>query len=404
MSSIGNISVITASELADLERLCGDHRDEFQIDPAWTFLNHGSFGACPRAVREEQDRWRDRMERQPVRFLARELFDHLNEAREVLAPPLGARPQNLCFVPNASTGVNAVVDSYPLQSCDIILTTSHRYFAVRRTLDRKAQRSGAHVEEVPIPDQLNDPQEIVDGFKRAINAKTRLIVIDQISSPTALQFPVGAICKLARERGIHVLIDGAHAPGHVPLDLETLDADWWTGNLHKWVCAPKGSALLWVNPRNQAQIHHPVASHGFDLGLHAEFDWPGTYDPSAFLSGPTAWRLHEAWGGPQRMQLNHRLVRYGRQLLLDIPGLSSQHPDEERWYGAMATVALPLPPSKAGAVAAALQGSQVECPVMAWGNQLYLRISAFSAYNRPADYRHLASVLPQVLAQVRSQD
>ena len=399
MSSIGNISVITAGELEELERLCGDHREQFQLDPAWTFLNHGSFGACPRIVLEEQDRWRERMERQPVRFLARELFDHLNQARDVLAPRLGAKAENLCFVPNATTGVNAVIESFPLQPGEIILTTSHRYFAVRRTLDRKAQRCGAHVEEVLIPDLVQDPQEISEIFERAIKPQTRLIVIDQISSPTALHFPITSISRLARERGIQLLVDGAHAPGHVPLDLQALDADWWTGNLHKWVCAPKGSALLWVNPRNRSPIHHPVASHGFDLGMHAEFDWPGTYDPSAFLSGPAAWRLHEAWGGSQRMNLHHRLVRYGRRLLLDIPGISSQHPDTEAWYGAMATVVLPLHASQAGQVAAALQSCQIECPVMAWGDRLFLRISAFSAYNRPADYRRLAEVLPQILSQ-----
>ena len=374
----------------------------FLLDPSVTFLNHGSFGATPREVLDVQSALRLRMEREPVDFLTRQLPGLLAEARAALAPALGAQPDDLAFVPNATTGVAAVLSSIELGPDDELLTTTHRYNAVRCALERRAAQAGARLVEAPLPWPVSSPEALAAAVIRRLSARTRLLVVDHITSPTALVLPVADIVAAARARGVPVLVDCAHAPGQVPVDLDGLGADWWVGNLHKWLCAPKGAALLWAAPHRQAQTRPAVPSHGTGLGFREEFDWPGTFDPTAWLAAPAALALHEAMGGPALQAAHHALVRRGREVVAEATGLPLPHPDDPRLYAAMAAIPLEVGAEHTRAVHDALWARhRVEVPVTAHDGDAVLRISGFAPTNRPADYARLAEVLPEVLAEVR---
>ena len=296
----------------------------FGLDPTWTFLNHGSFGACPAPVVEAQAAWRDRLERQPVRFLDRELPGLLAVVRERLGAFLRADPGGLVFVPNATTGVNAVVRSLVFEPGDEILTTDHEYNAVINTLRAVADPVGATVRLAHIPLPVTDAAAVVDAVVGPINERTRLLVISHITSPTALVLPVERIVAAARTRGVDTLVDGAHAPGMVPLDLDALGAAYYTGNAHKWLCAPKGAGFLWVRPDRRDGVLPTVTSHGANDPrpdvpvLRKRFDWVGTVDPTATLSIPAALEAVAALdpgGWPGIMAASHaRAVDAGAAL------------------------------------------------------------------------------------------
>ncbi len=381
----------------------GAHRAAFTLDPDWTFLNHGSFGATPRAVQAERRRWLDRMEAQPVRFLARELPGLIAAARAELAPFFGTDAAGLAFVPNATTGIAAVLASAGLGPGDRILTTDHRYQAVHEAL--AATVGAAGVEALPLARVGHrDPAAVVAALRQrlATGPRPALLVVSWITSPTAIVLPVAALVAEARAAGVPVLVDGAHAPGQVDIALDTLGADYFVGNLHKWLCAPKGCALLWVAPAHRDRVHAPAVSHGRGQGLHAEFDWPGTFDPSPWLAAPAALRQHEAWGGAALRAAHRALAQDGLAQLLSagvraeavvVPG--------SPMAGAMATVRLPLPAAAAPRLMAALHAHRIEVPVLGWWSDCFLRISAFAAHNRPEDVARLCAVLPAAVAAVR---
>ncbi len=386
-------------------RTWGAHRAEFSLDPSWTFLNHGSFGATPRSVQAVRRGWLDRMEAQPVQFLARDLPELLHEARAPLARFLGTSPDQLAFVGNATTGIAAVLGSLTLGAGDVLLTTDHRYNAVFQALQATAHRAGASVECLSvgasgIARRADLLQRLEDRLRSG--PRPRLLVISQITSPTAICMPVEQVCALARRHGVAVLVDGAHAPGQITVDLDTLGADYWVGNLHKWLCAPKGTALLWVGSGLLSTVHCPQISHGRGQGFHQEFDWPGTFDPSAWLSAPAALAQHEAWGGPDLRAAHHELAQIGLQTLLDeVDSLSPVCAPDSDAYAAMATVRLPLPASAAFPLMAVLRRHHIEVPVQPWWDSAWLRISAFAAHNRPEQYTELAAVLPAAMAEVQ---
>ena len=262
--------------------------DHWSLDPKVIYLNHGSFGACPTVVLQMQSDLRREMESEPVDFLVRRLPARLDEARKVFAAFVGAEPADLVFVPNATTGVNAVLRSLDFAPGDELLTTSHVYAACRKTLDFISSRSGARVVVADVPFPIESEDEVVAPILAAVTARTRLALLDHITSPTALVYPIRRLVEELDSRGVDTLVDGAHAPGMVPLDLEGLGAAYYTGNAHKWLCAPKGAAFLFVRRDRQAGLHPSAISHGYSLGFHAEFDWTGTCDPTAWLCIPEA--------------------------------------------------------------------------------------------------------------------
>lgn len=370
--------------------------EEFLLDPSVTFLNHGSFGALPRSVFQAQDRLRLEMEREPVEFLARHLYPRLFAALGEIGALLGARVDDLVFVRNATEGVAAVLSSLEVGPGDEILTTNHRYGAVSQAMRRHAAQRGAVVIEAEVPYPLESPAQVTEAVAAAMNERTRLLLVDHITSPTALIFPVAALATLARARGVPIFVDGAHVPGHLPVRLDELGLDFWTGNLHKWAFAPRGTAVLWLHPRWHGRVHNPVTSHLYDQGLHEEFHWTGTYDPTPWLAAPAGLRAHAALGGPALAVHNHALVQEARQVLASALGTTLPHPDDASMYGNMATIPLPITgDDAAGAQAlhdALIDRYRVEVPIVPWGGRTFVRISG-QAYNSPEQYHRLATAL-----------
>jgi isopenicillin-N epimerase len=373
----------------------------FLLDPDVTFLNHGSFGATPVELLQRQEVLRREMEREPVEFMVRSLPGHLARARARAARFLGADTADLAFVTNATAGANAVLGSLRLQPGDELLTTDHVYNAVRNAMLREAARAGARVVEVHVPFPLERPEQVTEAVIAGFGPRTRLLVLDQITSPTGMVWPMADILAAARAAGILTLVDGAHAPGQVPVDLNGLGADFWVGNLHKWLCAPKGAALLHVARAHQAWVHPPVISHGFGGGLHAEFDWPGTFDPTAWITAEAAFDLHEAEGGAELRAANHALVRRGREVVADLVGGRLPYPDDPALYGSMAAILLDGPPDAWSHIHDRLiDAHRVQVPIISWGGHLLVRISGFALYNRPDQYERLGHALRSVLDEV----
>ena len=391
-----------------------DLRQHWGLDPEITFLNHGSFGACPLAVLEHQRQLRERMERQPVQFLARELEPLLDEARAELASFLGAAAEDLAWLSNATTGVNAVLQSLAFGPGDELLTTDHEYNACRNALEHAAGRSGATVVVAPVPFPLGSPDEVVDAVLSRVTARTRLALIDHVTSPTGLVLPIERLVRELAGRGVETLVDGAHAPGMLELSLDELGAAYFTGNCHKWLCAPKGAAFLHVRRDRRNRVRPLVISHGANSPrrdrsrYHLEFDWTGTDDPTAWLSVPAAIRFMGGLvegGWPELRRRNRRLALQARDELCRALGVEPGCPDE--MVGSMA--ALPLPPGAPGSTTSALYTDelqsallrrfQIEVPIIPWPAPpaRLVRISA-QVYNRPEQYRRLAAALVELLA------
>ena len=366
---------------------------EWLLDPEVAFLNHGSFGATPRAVLAEQDRWRALMERHPTHFMSEELPPALATAAARLAAFVGARAEDLVFVENATAGCNAVLRSLSFAPGDEILVTDHGYPAVRKAAEYVAARAGARMVEAAVQFPLQDPALVVAAVSSRIGPRTRLAILDHITSSTAVVFPLRELTALCRAAGVPVLVDGAHAPGMLTLDVPSLGADWYAGNCHKWLMAPKGSAFLWVAADRQADTHPLVISHGFGQGFTAEFAWVGTRDPSAWLSVPAAIDFHERLGGAKLRDRNAALAREQATLLARTWATERGAPDA--LTASMAAVRLPLPEPATTERAWELRRKlfadhRIEVPVSAFAGALWARISAH-AYNRPGDYARLTA-------------
>ena len=348
----------------------------WRLDPAVTFLNHGSFGACPDAVLATQRDLRDRLERQPVAFLDRDLPALLAEARARLGAFLGTDPDGLAFVPNATTGVNAVLRSLRFDPGDELLTGDHEYNAVLNALAAVARRDGARVVVARLPFPTAGPDEVVERILAVVTPRTRLAVLSHITSPTALLLPIERLVRELDARGVDTLVDGAHAPGMVPLGLDALGAAYYTGNGHKWLCGPKGAAFLWVRADRRAAIHPPIVSHGANdprtdpSRYRLEFDWVGTTDPTPALTLPFAidWMAAQVPGGwPEIMAANHALAVRARDTLAAALGVAPPAPDA--MLGSMAS--LPLPGVATDAAARALHDALIdedgiEVPIPTW--------------------------------------
>jgi isopenicillin-N epimerase len=385
-------------------------KEHWLLDPTITYLNHGSFGATPKVVLAKQDQLRTQLEREPVRFMVRELEPLLDEARAVLAAFVGADTESIAFVPNATTGVNAVLRSLDLDKHDELLVTSHEYNASRNALEYVAGLEGAKVVPVEVPFPIQSPDEVIDRVMERVTDRTRLFLVDHVTSQTGLIFPIASLIDTLDKRGIDTLVDGAHAPGMFPLHLDELGAAYYTGNLHKWVCAPKGAAFLHVRANRRRGIHPVVISHGANATrtdrsrFHLEFDWPGTFDPTAFLCVPTALRFMASLadgGWPEVMRRNHELALRARDLLCKQLGIGKPAPDE--MLGSMAAVPLPdgppyVPTLFGDPLQDALFERQIEVPIVPWPSQpkRVLRVSA-QLYNTIEDYETLARSLVELL-------
>lgn len=366
-------------------------REHFILDPAIAFLNHGSFGATPRPVLAAQDAWRARMEADPVLFLDRQWADLLDEARQRAATFLRADAGGLAFVRNATTGINTIVGSLGLRADDEVIFTDHAYPAVSWFLRSIAARP------IIVPIALGEP-DVVSRITDAITPRTRLVVVDHIASATGVIFPVEQIVRACHDRGVLVAIDAAHAPGMVDADIDGLAPDFWTGNFHKWVCAPKGAAALWVAGHHRARVRPVVTSHEHLVDFHERLEWQGTDDPTAFLSVSAALDFAESLGGWARIRAhNDLLVRHGRALVADAVSTEQIVPT----FASMTIVELPagVVGSREDGIAmtrALYEGHGVEVPIVHWGGRGFARLSAH-VYNTPDDYARLADALPRVL-------
>ena len=387
--------------------------DRWLLDPEVIFLNHGSFGATPKAVLDEQSRIQLRIEREPLLFFDHDYLEELDQARAVLAEFLGARTDDLAFVVNATTGVNTVLRSLRLERGDELLVTDHEYDACRNAIDAVAADSGAEVVVASIPFPLSSESEVVEAVIEKVKPRTRLLLIDHATSQTGMVLPIERLVNEAQTRGVDVLVDGAHAPGMVPLDLDTLGAAYYTGNLHKWICAPKGAAFLHVREDRRDGVRPLVISHGANAKpvkrsrFHLEHDWTGTRDPSAWLSVPVALRVMESMvegGWDEVRRRNRALVLEGRDILCDALGVEAPCPD--RMIGSLAS--LPLPDGDSGSVNELfpfdrlqdrlLEDYRIEVPVIAWPAppRRLVRISA-QLYNSRPQYSALAEALQEIL-------
>ena len=385
-------------------------KEHWILDPNVAFLNHGSFGATPRAVLAVQSALREEMEREPVRFLAREIEPRLDAARAALAEFVGAEADDIAFVPNATTGVNSVLRSLDLDEHDELLVTTHEYTASRNALDFAAVLNGAKVLTAEIPFPIDSPDVVVERVLEKVTERTRLLLIDHITSLTALVFPVERIVAELNARGIDTLIDGAHAPGMLPLDLRAMGVAFYTGNLHKWVSAPKGAAFLFVRPNRRYEVRPAVISHGASAErrdrsrFHLEFDWTGTFDPTAWLSVPAALQFFASiveGGWPEVMRRNHELALRARDVMCDR--LAIPHPAPDSMLGSMAAFPLPpatKPPTPFGdSLHDELVAAGFEVPVQNFPRwpQRVLRVSA-QLYNDIGEYERLADFVQRVCA------
>ena len=392
------------------------HAGRWLLDPEVVMLNHGSFGACPRVVLEAQQEFRLQMEREPVRFFFREREPLLDAARKALARLLGAAPDDLVFVRNATEGVNAVLRSLRFAQGDELLVTDHAYNACRNVVEYVARASGARVVVAQVPMPIEAEDEAVDALLSAASDRTRLAMIDHVTSPTALVWPIARIVRLLADQGIDTLVDGAHAPGMIPLDIDRIGAAYYTGNCHKWLCCPKGAGFLHIRGDRQEAVRPAIISHGYNTiraergRLFEEFDWAGTVDPTPWLCLPAALRFLEGlFGGiGGLMRHNHLLAVEARHILCEA--LGAQPPCPEAMLGAMAAVPL-WHDDTAGANVfrchplqdRLLEEFGIEAPVYHWPGppRLWVRVSA-QAYNSVEQYRRLAGALARLRPSIKA--
>ncbi|HEY9637711.1 MAG TPA: aminotransferase class V-fold PLP-dependent enzyme [Coleofasciculaceae cyanobacterium] len=396
----------------------------WSLDQTITFLNHGSYGACPVPVMEAQQRLRSQLERQPLRFFMREFEALLDSARRQLAAFVGGDADELVFVPNATTGVNSVLRSLSFNPGDELLTTNQEYNACRNAFNFVAQCTGAKVVVATVPFPLESPNQVVEAVIERVSPKTRLALLDHVTSQTALIFPMQQLVSQLSALGVDTLVDGAHAPGMVPLNLHEIGATYYTGNCHKWLCAPKGAGFLYVQRDKQSAIHPLTISHGANAPLKVrdsfgdtpltrfqlEFDWTGTDDPTAYLCIPEAIRflgslLPGAWS--ELMEQNRAKALLARQILCEALGVSPPCPTE--MIGSMVVVPLPdklafyeqsgQPRGWPVVQEKLFKRFNIEVPVIPWTTpfQQMVRVSA-QLYNTPEQYEYLAMALLKLLS------
>jgi isopenicillin-N epimerase len=368
-------------------------RHEFLLDPGVAFLNHGSFGACPRPVFERYQAWQHELEHEPVDFLARRLPELLDGARGALAGYLGCDAEDLAFVPNATTGVNLAARSLDLRAGDEVLATGLEYGACDLAWEWVCRRAGAHYVRAPIPLPLRDSNELIDELFARTSERTRAIFVSHVTSTTALVLPVDEILDRARLLGVMTIVDGAHAPAQVPLNLDELGADFYSGNAHKWLCGPKGVGFLHVRPEHQERVDAAIVSWGYTEGrsLSQRIEEQGTRDPAAWLTVPEAIGFQAERDWDDVRDRCRRLLREARNELCDLLQTEALAPDA--MLAQMATVRLPRPAPKLSE--RLFTRHRVEIPVGGDQDDL-LRVSV-AAYTTREDIDRLLSALAREL-------
>ena len=383
-------------------------KKHYFLDPAIIFLNHGSFGATPRPVLKAYQNWQARLERQPVQFLGREIRDELKKAREILGNYLNANADDLVYIPNATFGVNIIARSLQFETGDEILTTDHEYGACENVWKFVGQKNGTIFVKQPIPLPLASPAEIAEQFWQGVTPKTKVIFISHITSPTAVRMPVEIICEKAREAGILTVIDGAHAPGHIPLDLIAMEPDFYLGNCHKWMQSSKGAGFLYTRRELQPLLSPLVVSWGwaensaFTTGSKYldYFEWSGTHDPSAYLSVPGAIKFQEQHNWPIVQHRCQQILADGLKRIDKLTGLESVYSDMAAPFVQMAVVRLPRVRDISAFQRELLQRYSIEVPCIDWNGQHFIRISV-QAYNTEEDIDTLVAAVEELLPQHR---
>ncbi|MDQ6669275.1 MAG: aminotransferase class V-fold PLP-dependent enzyme [Chloroflexota bacterium] len=400
--SIPSVTSLAYDDAAEQRHLA--LRKDFLLDPDIVFLNHGSFGACPRPVFERYQAWQRELEFRPVEFLGRRVRDLLTDARAPLATYLGVGVDDLAYVSNVTTALNIAARSLPLKPGDEILTTDHEYGALERTWTFVAEHTQARlvIQKLPVP--ISDPEAVVEAVWAGVTPKTRVLFLSHITSPTAVTLPIEALIARARAAGIWTVVDGAHAPGQVDINLRELGVDFYGGNCHKWLSAPKGAGFLYVRPEHQDLIEPVVISWGWrptDPGPSPFVDGiqrQATHDPASYLSVPYAITYQAEHDWPRVRRECHELVRLARDGMAELTGITPLVADDPRWFSQMAT--MPLPPCDVLALKQRLYDEhRIEIPSTHWGEVPCLRISV-QGYNTRSDVECLLAAVAQLVPEV----
>ena len=373
----------------------------FLLDPSITFLNHGSFGATPAPVFDEYQRIQRELEKEPVEFLGRKASGLLQQSREILAEYLSVDRDDLVYIPNASQGINIVAHSLDLHPGDEVLASDHEYGAMDRTWQFLSERKGFIYRNVEVSLPLTSKDRFVYDFFSQVSSRTRVIYLSHITSPTSLIFPIKEICQKAREMNILTLIDGAHAPGQIDLDLDLLGPDFYTGNCHKWLCAPKGSAFLFARKEVQNLVQPLVVSWGW----HAEIpgpsqfidylEWTGTRDISPYLAVPSAIKFQASNDWHTVRARCHELAAGINQELCDLFHNESLSTPSD-WFGQMVSIPLPTKPSSEALQQRLFNDFKIEVPIVYWKGKTLVRVSV-QAYNTTGHLQKLVSALKTIL-------
>ncbi len=379
-----------------------DLRQHFLLREDLVFLNHGSFGACPQPVLDRYRELQRELEGNPVAFLDpdREFSGRMRAARQSLAGFVGARRDDLVMVPNATYGLNVVARSFDLRPGDEVVITDHAYGAVERMWRYVCERTGARLVRAAVDLPIESDDQVVEDIWSRVTDRTRVLCVDHVTSPTALVMPVRALVRRSRRAGIYSVIDGAHGPGQLALDLDALEPDIYVGNGHKWLMAPRGAALLWARPEVQPLLEPLVVSWGWRSDSPGpsrfvdEQEWTGTRDPAAMLAVPAAIDFRREHDWPRVIRRCHGYLREVRAEMARLTGLGPICPDDTGWFVQMAAV--PLPPCDPAMVKRALEAHRIEVPVFAWRDRPHVRVSV-QGYNTRADIERLVEVMTGLL-------
>ena len=372
-------------------------KEQFLLNPAVIFLNHGSFGSTPRPVFREYQHWQHELERQPVEFLDRRFAERMGDARAVLADYLGTQRDNLVYVTNTTVGVNIVARSLDLRSGDEVLATNHEYGACDRAWRFLSQKRGFVYTNQPVSMPLTSADDFIEQLWQGVTPRTKVIFLSHITSPTAIIFPVAEACHRARQQGILTVVDGAHAPGQIPLDIEEISADFYTGNLHKWLCAPKGAGFLYARPEVQALLEPLVVSWGWESEKPGpskfvdHHEWWGTRDIAAFLSVPAAIEFQKEHDWDKVRDSCHDLAVAAEECIRNLSGSPSNYADDS-WFAQMMSIQLPGETDILTLKGCLYNEHLIEVPIIDWNGHKLIRVSV-QGYNTMKDIDVLIEAL-----------